>query len=50
MAEMRLILARTLWNFDLELCDESLNWQDGQRIFTVWEKKPLLVKVTARDI
>ncbi|KAI1776940.1 cytochrome P450 [Hypoxylon cercidicola] len=42
--EMRLILARVLWNFDLELCDESRNWTD-QRVFVVWEKPPLVVRV-----
>ncbi|KAL4995183.1 cytochrome P450 [Aspergillus recurvatus] len=27
-AEMRVILARVLWNFDLELCRESVNWSE----------------------
>lgn len=27
-AEMRLILTRVLWNFDLELQAESKNWAD----------------------
>ncbi|KAF2712060.1 cytochrome P450 [Pleomassaria siparia CBS 279.74] len=42
--EMRLIIAKVLFNFDLELCPESANWAD-QRIFTLWEKKPLLCKL-----
>ncbi|RYP03582.1 hypothetical protein DL764_005043 [Monosporascus ibericus] len=48
MAEMRLILARMVWNFDLELCDESRGWKGSQLVFNVWEKKPLIVKVTSR--
>lgn len=44
-AEMRLILAHVLWNFDLELATESENWAD-QKIFSLWEKGPLYVKLT----
>ncbi|KAK3301698.1 cytochrome P450 [Chaetomium strumarium] len=44
-AEMRLILARVLWNFDLELMNESWNWND-QKIYLLWEKGPLMVKLT----
>lgn len=44
-AEMRLILARLLWNFDLELMPESRNWKD-QKIYTLWEKGALNVKLT----
>lgn len=42
--EMRLILANTLWHFDLELCPESKNWQD-QRVYIIWEKQPLMCKL-----
>jgi len=42
--EMRLILATCLWNFDYELCEESENWMD-QKIYTLWEKKPLMVRL-----
>ena len=43
-AEMRLILAQVLWNFDMELATESENWAD-QKIFSLWEKEPLYVKL-----
>ncbi|KAK7985664.1 hypothetical protein PG988_003286 [Apiospora saccharicola] len=46
MHEMRYILARVLFNFDLELCRESRGW-DGQRAFILWEKKPLLCTLQA---
>jgi hypothetical protein len=44
-AEMRLILAQVIWNFDMELTTESENWAD-QKIFSLWEKTPLYVKLT----
>ncbi|VUC29307.1 unnamed protein product [Clonostachys rosea] len=42
--EMRLLLAQLLYNFDLELCEESKDWAD-QKVFVLWEKKPLLCKL-----
>ncbi|APA13827.1 hypothetical protein SS1G_13923 [Sclerotinia sclerotiorum 1980 UF-70] len=44
-AEMRLILARILWNFDLELAPESKNWGEDMKIFLLWEKPELLVRL-----
>ncbi|CAI6029751.1 unnamed protein product [Clonostachys chloroleuca] len=46
-AEMRLIFARLLWTYDIELMPESENWND-QKIFALWEKKELKVKLTNR--
>jgi len=46
-AEMRLILARMLWNFDLELQPDSQTWS-SQKIFALWEKRPMHVKLIAR--
>lgn len=45
--EMRVILARLLWNFDLELCEESGHW-DQQYTYTLWEKPPLMCRL--RDV
>ncbi|KAL5353083.1 hypothetical protein ACLOAV_001113 [Pseudogymnoascus australis] len=44
-AEMRLILAQVLWNFDMKLATKSDNWAD-QKIFALWQKEPLYVKLT----
>ncbi|KAJ4213738.1 hypothetical protein NW759_010735 [Fusarium solani] len=44
-AEMRLILARLLWKFDLEILEESKDW-DSQKSFLLWEKGALLVRLT----
>ena len=41
--EMRIILAKLIWNFDLELCPESENWMD-QKVYMLWSKPALMVK------
>ncbi|KAH8788468.1 cytochrome P450 [Diaporthe sp. PMI_573] len=41
--EMRLILARVIWHFDLELAQESHGWAEKQKIFILWDKSPLMV-------
>ncbi|KAI6377235.1 hypothetical protein MCOR31_001300 [Pyricularia oryzae] len=46
--EMRLILGRLLWNFDLSLSPECSRWIKEQKVFQVWEKTPLKVKITMR--
>ena len=48
--EMRVIIAKVLWNFDLELCEESKNWS-SQITYTLWEKPPLMCKLSrARNV
>ena len=46
-AEMNLILARLVFEFDLQVDDEKIDWMD-QRVFTLWEKSPLMVRLRAR--
>lgn len=47
-AEMRLILAKMCFNFDMELDEERCgNWIGDQKIFGLWEKWPLWVKLEA---
>lgn len=46
--EMRLMLAKVLYAFDISLCEESNNWTD-QKVFTLWEKPPLYVRLTPRE-
>ncbi|KAK3390821.1 cytochrome P450 [Podospora didyma] len=43
--EMRLVLVRVLLRFDLELCEESKDWR-RQKVYGLWEKKPLLCRLT----
>ncbi|OCK73119.1 cytochrome P450 [Lepidopterella palustris CBS 459.81] len=43
-AEMRLILARIIWNFDMELSSDSQDWAN-QEMYILWDKGPLNVKL-----
>lgn len=45
--EIRLILARLLWNFDLQNVESEWDWS-RQMIYVLWEKDPLMVSVKAR--
>lgn len=42
-AETKLIMAHLVWSFDLESATEG-DWMD-QKVFMIWEKKPLYVKL-----
>jgi len=44
-AEMRLILAKVLFNFDLDLVDKTHDWMKDQKFYTLWEKPSLMVKL-----
>lgn len=45
--EMRLILARLLWAFDIAQDGEGWMWGD-QKTWILWEKKPLNVQLRKR--
>ncbi|KAI0412481.1 isotrichodermin C-15 hydroxylase [Xylaria grammica] len=48
-AEMRLILAQLVWNFDfLGIERDSRLWIERQKIFSLWEKFPLNVRIVPR--
>lgn len=47
IVEMRLILSRLLWNFNLELMPESEGWTD-QKVLVIWHKEQLMVRVRER--
>ncbi|KAI0024058.1 cytochrome P450 [Xylariomycetidae sp. FL0641] len=49
-AEMRMILSKLVWNIDLlSIAPDSERWIERQRIFSLWEKPPLNVKVSPRN-
>ncbi|KAF8846966.1 cytochrome P450 3A17 [Acephala macrosclerotiorum] len=48
-AEMRLIMARMAWNFEFELMPGSYHWTEGQKVFTVFQKPPLSMKLHLAD-
>ena len=50
MAEMRLILTRVLWNFDMELCEGMDGWIEKQKTYVLWAKGPLNVRLRKREL
>lgn len=46
-SELRIILAKVLYNFDLSLVPESVGW-DKQKVFLLWEKRKLMVRLKER--
>ncbi|KAH7142783.1 cytochrome P450 [Dactylonectria estremocensis] len=49
-AEMRLILARLIWNFHLELDPRSERWLERNVLSFLWEKPELYVRLVPRAI
>ncbi|RYP20696.1 hypothetical protein DL765_002646 [Monosporascus sp. GIB2] len=45
-AEMRLILARIVYGFDMKLADDSTDWIKRQKTFILWDRIPLNVYLT----
>ncbi|ETS84606.1 hypothetical protein PFICI_02631 [Pestalotiopsis fici W106-1] len=48
--EMRIIMARLIWNFDMFLAEESCDWLEKEEVYTLWHKGPLYVKMKPRLI
>jgi hypothetical protein len=46
---MRLILAKIVYNFDMELADKDFDWLK-QKAGTLWQKPPLNVYLTPRKV
>lgn len=47
-SEVRSILARIIFKYDMELCPESKGWVD-QKVHFIWEKPRLMVKLSHRQ-
>ncbi|KAM0490942.1 hypothetical protein ACHAP8_011080 [Fusarium lateritium] len=47
-AEMRLILAKLIWHFDLDLDPGSEGWLEKHTAYLLWEKPELWVRLTTR--
>ncbi|KDN59836.1 putative cytochrome P450 [Colletotrichum sublineola] len=48
-AEMRTIIARVVWNFDMKLHPDSAGWLGRQKMFTTWHKTEMKVYLSARS-
>lgn len=44
-SETQIILARVLFDFDLELMESSKSWLENLKSFTLWQKDPLMVRL-----
>ncbi|KAK3301896.1 cytochrome P450 [Chaetomium strumarium] len=42
--ELRTVLAKLLWTYDLKLVNEEIDWHRDSRMLTLWRKPPLWVK------
>ncbi|KAK2035890.1 cytochrome P450 [Colletotrichum somersetense] len=49
-AEMRMILARIVWTFDLCLDEGARGWPDHQTNYAIWNKPPLMVHLIPRQL
>ncbi|KAI1354177.1 isotrichodermin C-15 hydroxylase [Xylaria sp. FL0043] len=45
-AEMRIILARLIFDFDIKMADESKDWIKRQKAYTLWDRIPLNLYLT----
>jgi len=45
--QIRSMLCRLIMNFEMELCEDSLNWKD-QKARLLWDMPPLNAKLTHR--
>ena len=43
---MRLLLAKLLYHFDIELAEPEKDWYSSLRAFMVWERKLLNIRLT----
>jgi hypothetical protein len=47
-AEIKLVLARIIYNFDMELVDKNSDWMRNQKVYIIWRKSELLIKLKER--
>ena len=50
MLELRLILAKILWKFDMKLMDDNLDWVKENKNYVFWEKPALPVQFSPRNV
>ena len=48
-AEMRLIIARLAWQFEIELLHRDVDWTD-QKVYWSWQKPALMIRLKDRVI
>ena len=48
LLELRLVLAKIFWKFDMRLLDDNLDWFTANKNYVFWEKPSLPVLVHRR--
>lgn len=46
-AELRLIISKMIWNFDMELINDDGNWPN-QKIYVLYQKKSMMIRLSPR--
>ena len=46
--ELSMVLAKLIFNYDLQLLDQGLDWHRDSRMATLWQKPAMRVRVSAR--
>lgn len=44
-AQMRMILVKLLWNFEIKATPDTVQWHQ-QKIYWAWDKGPMMAKIT----
>lgn len=47
--ELQTIMAKLVFSYDLELVNKDLDWLRDSRMHTLWEKPPLMVRISPRN-
>ncbi|PVH86455.1 putative benzoate 4-monooxygenase cytochrome P450 [Cadophora sp. DSE1049] len=50
VAEMRLVVARLVWEFDFKIEEECKNWVEGMKVYTLYERPPLMCRVKPVEV
>lgn len=48
LMELRVILGRMLWSYDMEAVNPNVDWMTNQKAYVLWEKPELFIKYTRR--
>lgn len=49
-AEVRVVLCRLFWNFDMSLCEESLKWDESMKTYGIWRSPKLWVQLAPAKV
>jgi len=49
LMEMRLMLAKLFWVYDMELMNKAVDFEHDSKVWTLWNKPDLIVKLIRRE-